>query len=448
MNDNVAAERAYNEAFSRLRPTLAGDTIPWVQRTRETALSRFDEQGFPTTRDEEWKYTNVASIQHGVFTPTGPSRGGIRAVAQIDRFLFADMVCHRLVFVDGYYRADLSLLGELPPGVVIASLASVIEDAPDKLEPYLGRYAPTDKHGFAALNTAFLVDGVYVCISKNTVVPDPIHVLFLSTEESGSVLAQPRNLVIGEEGSQAVVIENYASLAEARYFTNTITEVVVGKNAQIEHYKLGQESPDAFHIGGLYVQQQSGSRLISQNLTLNGRLVRNNIEVDFVAAGGECVLNGLYVATGRQHIDNHTRIDHAQPGCISREFYRGVLDGRARAVFNGRIVVHQDAQHTDAQQENKNLLLSRDVEVDTKPQLEIFADDVKCAHGATVGQLDSDALYYLRSRGMDEQTARSVLTYAFAHDVLDRIDIAAVRAYIERALTTQLLHGRPIEDLV
>ena len=447
MGDLATATSTYVDAFGRLRSRLAGNAVPWIQQARETALSRFAEQGFPTTRDEEWKYTNVTPIQRRVFTPAEHQPDTQVTAAQLEPFVLADQRCHRMVFIDGHFARDLSALSTLPAGLTVSSLAAVFNRDAAVLRPYLGRYALTDTHGFAALNTAFLVDGAYVRVAQDISVADPIHFLFVSTGKGDSVLTQPRNLIVTEPGSRVTVIESFVSLGQACYFTNAITEVAVADNATVEHYKLGLESPKAFHIGGLYVRQGANSLFTSHNITLGGVLVRNTIHSTFAAEGGTCILNGLYAVSGRQHVDNHTLLDHAQPRCTSRELYKGVLDGRARAVFSGRIVVRQDAQHTDAKQDNKNLLLSRDAEVDTKPQLEIYADDVKCAHGATVGQLDRDAIYYLRSRGVDEETARSVLTYAFANDILDRIEIPSARSYVASMLAERLLHGRRIEGL-
>jgi Fe-S cluster assembly protein SufD len=446
MNANAEARDIYLHAHAESARRLAGHQLPWIAQTRERALAQFAAQGFPTTRDEEWRYTNVAPIQRSAFRPAPKDLAGLTA-DQLQPFVFQDLFCHRLVFVNGHFVPQLSALGKLPGGVVVASLADAIDSGAAFLQNHLARYAPIDRFGFTALNTAFLTDGVCVYLPREVILADPVHVLFVSTARDEPLLAQPRNLVVAEANSRAVLIESYVSLDETRYFTNAITEVVIADNAAIEHYKLGQESAKAYHIGGLYVRQHAKSRFTSHNITVDGALVRNDIDVLFEAEAGECVLNGLYVANKRQHIDNHTRLDHAQPRCKSREFYKGVLDGRARAVFNGRIIVRQDAQLTDAQQENKNLLLSRDAEVDTKPQLEIYADDVKCAHGATVGQLDDDALYYLRSRGIDAATARHVLTYAFAKDVLNRMALEPIRSYVENMLTARLLQGQTIEKL-
>lgn len=446
MNAGVETKDIYLQAHADNAKRLAGYQLPWIAQTRERALAQFAEQGFPTTRDEEWRYTNVAPIQRSAFRPAAKDLAGLTA-DQLQPFIFQDLSCHRLVFVNGHFVPQLSALGKLPGGVVVASLADAIDGGAAFLQRHLAHYAPIDRYGFTALNTAFLADGACIYLPREAMLANPVHLLFVSTASDEPVLAQPRNLVVAETNSRAAFIESYISLNGARYFTNAITELVIGENAAVEHYKLGQESAKAYHIGGVHVRQHANSRFISHNITVDGALVRNDIDVLFEAEGGECVLNGLYVANKRQHIDNHTRLDHAQPRCNSREFYKGVLDGRARAVFNGRIIVRQDAQLTDAQQENKNLLLSRDAEVDTKPQLEIYADNVKCAHGATVGQLDDDALYYLRSRGIDATTARHVLTYAFAKDVLNRMTLEPIRSYVENMLTVRLLQGQAIEKL-
>jgi Fe-S cluster assembly protein SufD len=281
-------------------------------------------------------------------------------------------------------------------------------------------------------------DGAYIHLGRGARLAKPIHLLYVTTGAGGPLLSQPRNLVVAEEDSQAILIENYVAVGEAAYFTNALTEVVVGPHAMIEHYRLQEEGTKAYHIGGLHAHLDRDGRFTAHGIDLGGRLVRNDLRSVLDAEGAECHLNGLYVIGGRQHVDNHTHIDHAKPRGTSREFYKGVLDGRSRAVFHGRVVVHPDAQHTDAQQVNNNLLLSRDAEADTKPQLEIYADDVKCAHGATVGQLDPDALFYLRSRAVDEAAARDLLTYAFARDVLSRLRLEPVRSQLERNLAAKL----------
>lgn len=446
MSAAVHAKELYLNTFAQVAEQLAGSGVPWIEQTRQQALSRFSDQGFPSTRDEDWKYTSVTPIERHAFKPAALDAKPLTP-EQLAPFLLHAPTLPRMVFVNGHYTESLSDIDKLPGGVVVTSLATALEDQAEHLQEHLGRCAPTDKYGFAALNTAFLADGAYIFVPQGAVLAEPLHLLFIATASAEPVLAQPRNVIIVGKNSQAKLIESYVGLGDARYFTNAISEIAISEGAALEHYKLGQESLKAYHIGGVHIRQAGNSRFVSHNVAVGGALTRNDIEVLFTGEGADCELNGLYLVSGRQHVDNHTRIDHAKPKCSSREFYKGVLDGRGRAVFNGRIIVHQDAQHTDAQQQNKNLLLSRDAEVDTKPQLEIYADDVKCAHGATVGHLDSDALYYLRTRGIDEQTARSVLTYAFANDVLNRIGIDSIRTYVERLLTTRLLHGRPLEKL-
>lgn len=442
-----AATRAYVDAIEQLEPTLAGGTVPWLRERRRTALARFAEQGFPSTREEEWKYTSVAAIERQAFKPA-LRVVGTPSVRELERFLFPGLACQRIVFVNGHHAPELSTAGASPAGVIVGSLAAALEREPERVEPHLGRYAPTDKYGFAALNTALLADGAYVHVPAGADA-GVVHLLFITVpaNTAGPLLTQPRNLILSERGSRITVIESYAAPGESIYLNNTITEVVAGEEAVIEHYKLGYESPRAFHVGGLYVHQQGGSRFTSHNFTLDGALVRNDLYVGLRAEHAACTLNGLYVARGRQHIDNHTHIDHAAPACTSRELYKGVLDGRGRAVFSGRVVVQLHAQRSDAHQANNNLLLSPDAEVDTKPQLEIYADDVKCGHGATVGQLDESALFYLQSRGIDRETARSVLTYAFAGDVVERIGIPVVRTSVQQALNYRLLAGRSLEEL-
>ncbi len=436
MNPNTAKE-TYLDAMGAAEKELAG-APSWLRELRRGAVSRFAEVGFPTTRDEEWKYTDVTPILQAGFKPVAQGVNGVDRI-QLERFWFENLPSHRLVFVNGHYSGKLSTPGAWPEGVTVRSLAEALRDQAQRLEPYLGHYAPEKTHGFAALNTALFTDGACIHLARGARVAQPIHLLYVTTGGAADpLLSQPRNLVVAEEDSQAVLIENHVAVGEASYFTNALTEVVVGPQAMIEHYRLQEEGAQAYHIGGLHVHLDRDGRFTAHGIDLGGRLVRNDLRSVLDAEGAECQLNGLYVIGGRQHVDNHTHIDHAKPRGTSREFYKGVLDGRSRAVFHGRVVVHPDAQHTDAQQVNNNLLLSRDAEADTKPQLEIYADDVKCAHGATVGQLDPDALFYLRSRAVDEAAARDLLTYAFARDVLNRIRLEPVRSQLERNLAAKL----------
>lgn len=447
MHAVAEAVKSYRDAAAAYAAVLPGRAHSWVRELRAHALAHFETLGFPTTRHEDWKYTNVSAIERHPFRPAPRGPAGV-TVERLAPRLFGELAAHRLVFVNGYYVPGLSASAGLPAGVTLGSLAQALEASAGALEPYLGRLAPVDTHSFAALNTAYLADGAYVHVARGAAVEKPIHLVFVTTEAAESLLTSPRSLIVLEDGAAATLVEQYVALADTSCFTNAVTEIALARGARLEHYRLQQESAKAYHVGGVHLRQERDSRYVSHAVDLGGLLVRNDLRSLLDAEGAECELNGLYVVDGHGHVDNHTCVDHAKPRGTSREFYKGVLAGRARAVFNGRVVVHPDAQHSDAQQTNHNLLLSRDAEVDTKPQLEIHADDVKCSHGATVGSLDEDALFYLRTRALDAGAARDLLTYAFADDVLARMRLAAIRRPLERELTARLLHGRRIEELV
>jgi Fe-S cluster assembly protein SufD len=282
-------------------------------------------------------------------------------------------------------------------------------------------------------------------VSQGVTLDVPLHLLFISTAHAEPIVSYPRNLILVGPDSQATIVESYIGFENDLYFTNAVTEVVAGEHAVVDHYRLQLESPQAFHIGTLQVQQERSSTLVSHSIAAGGALVRNETNSILDGEGSECTLNGLYMVTGRQHVDNHTRIDHVKAHCTSRELYKGVLDGNSRGVFNGKIVVHKSAQKTDATQTNKNLLLSNDAVIDSKPQLEIFNNDVQCRHGSTIGELDKDALFYLRARGVDEEEARTLLTYAFVNEVLNRFKVEALRGQVEERLLAQLHAGKKRE---
>jgi Fe-S cluster assembly protein SufD len=426
--------------FSRTSASLPGANVPWLARLRRTALDRFAARGLPGAHDEDWKYTSVAAVAKRAFT--APVHAGSGAV-DIGAFALAGMASHRLVFVDGRYAPSLSQIGRLPAGVTLESLAHTLQSAPDALEPLLGedRYYTV----FAALNAAFMADGVYLHLPRGIIVAEPIHALFVCTAPDAAI--HPRNVIVAGEGTQATLIEHYAGIDGAAALTNAVTQLFVAADASIAHYKLQQESARTLHIGGVHAAQSRSSRLESHSIALGAALARNDITTSFDAEGCEAELNGLFLASGRQHIDHHTRIDHAQPRGTSREYYKGIVDGAARGVFNGKVVVHPGAQKTNAQLSSRNLLLSKSAEIDTKPELSIDADDVKCTHGATVGQLDDNAMFYLRSRGVDEAMARALLTYAFAHDVIERVRVAPLRSMLERVLVERLPQGTRIREL-
>jgi Fe-S cluster assembly protein SufD len=426
--------------FARSAASLPGANVPWLARLRRAALDRFAQRGLPGPRDEDWKYTSVAAIAKRPFAV--PAQAGSVDV-DIDAFALAGMASHRLVFVNGRYAPGLSQVGRLPAGVTLQSLAQTLERAPDALEPLLGedRYQTV----FAALNAAFMADGVHLHLPRGTVVAEPIHALFVCTATDAAI--HPRNVVVAGEGAQATLIEHYVGLDGAAALTNAVTQLFVAADASVAHYKLQQEPARALHIGGIHAAQSRASRLESHSIALGAALARNDITTSFDAEGCEAVLNGLFLVSGRQHVDHHTRIDHAKPRGTSREYYKGIVDGAARGVFNGKVIVHPGAQKTNAQLSSRNLLLSKSAEIDTKPELSIDADDVKCTHGATVGQLDDNAMFYLRSRGVDEAMARALLTYAFAHDVIERVRVAPLRAMLERILVERLPQGGRIREL-
>jgi Fe-S cluster assembly protein SufD len=347
----------------------------------------------------------------------------------------------RLVFVNGWPAPALSQTSDLPAGVRVESLARALAQGGAELEPVLGRLADRPERAFAALNLAFLRDGAWVRIAPGVILERPILLLFVSTAPGGPTVSSPRNLIQAGAGSQLAVVESYVGLGREAYFTNAVTEIALEDGAVVDHVKLQEESERAFHVAALAVHQRRASQFYSHSVSLGGALVRNDLDTVFEDEGGECRLDGLYMVGGRQHVDNHTSIDHARPHCTSLELYKGVLDGRARAVFNGKIVVRPDAQKTNARQTNKNLVLSDDTDVNSKPELEIFANDVKCAHGATVGQVDRDALFYLRSRGLSAAAARDLLTYAFASEIVDVLRIPAVRTHVVAQLARRLPGG-------
>jgi Fe-S cluster assembly protein SufD len=388
---------------------------------------------------EDWRFTNLSSLAQ---TPFRLARNGSASISakSLEQFRIAGAAC-QLVFVNGYYAAQFSTPGRLPDGVEVSNLATEIESQPSALESWLGQYLDTRRDPFSALNTAFLEDGAFVHVEKGVVLEAPIHLLFVSTSEAGPTMTHPRNLIVAEAESQVSIVEDYVSLpgapgAEGRLLCNTVTELVAGDNAVVSHYMIERENTDAFNISTLRMEQGRNANVASHSVLLGGGIVRNNVHPVLNGEGGDCLINGLFAGTGRQHLDNYMLVEHAKPHCGSRQFYNGILGGRAHGVFHGRIIVHKDAQKTDAKQTNRNLLLSDEAQIDTKPQLEIYADDVKCTHGATIGQIEETALFYLRSRGIDEGSARQLLLLAFASECLDRMAEGPARTHIET-----LIHG-------
>ena len=422
----------YLSEFERLERLPAG---PALQRMRKAAIARFAELGFPGPRDEEWRFTPLASLLQTPFHM--PGHDDTRAVDGFRKIAHGDKPGATL----GAFNANRPFLLEggrpLPEGVLVLSLAEALEKHPHLVEPHLARYADNKRNAFAALNTAFLRDGAFVYVPPGLAVEEPIFLqsVVAAFNENHGYVWHRRCLIVLGRNARATVVEGFSGIP-VTYFTNAVTEVVVGENADLDHYKVQEEGPEAYHMAVMQVQLAWAARFASHSFALGGAWVRNEVNAVFTGEGAECTLNGLYRGDGRQLIDNHTFIDHAVPRCASHEVYKGILDGKARGVFNGKIYVRQDAQKTDAKQTNKTLLLSEDATINTKPQLEIYADDVKCTHGATVGQLDAEAIFYLRARGIGLREARDLLTYAFANDLVGRVQVESVREHLEQVLLT------------
>jgi len=435
MSQAIKEKSSYREAFE----SAAREGEPaWLARVREGALERFEELGFPTAGEEDWKYTNVAPVARAGFRPAAGSADSIDREV-VERFVYEEARRSRLVFVDGRLRPELSALEAVPPGVVAVGLAEALrgehsEIIREKLEAGGGRAG-----SFESLNTAFTGDGAFLLVPRGVRVEAPVQLLFLSAE--GDAATFPRVLVVAEPEAGLDLIESYAAAGESSYLTDAVVEVFVGEGARVTHYKVQDESGAAFHVASTRADVGRAAAYDLTTVTLGARLSRHDIEVRLGHEGAECRVDGLYIVGTGQHADTHSLIDHLKPHGTSRQNYKGILDGKSRAVFNGRVFVHRDAQQTDAVQSNKNLLLSAEARVDTKPQLEIFADDVKCAHGATVGQLDEEELFYLLSRGLDPDLARNLLTYGFAEEIVGRIKFDSIRAQLDEAILNRL-HAR------
>ncbi|MEP6918042.1 MAG: Fe-S cluster assembly protein SufD [Acidobacteriota bacterium] len=409
----------------------------WLQDLRDRAASRFVALGFPTVRDEDWRFTNIAPIAAGEIRPVGADAAHATE-AELSQYLYSD-AAHRIVIVNGRFVPELSRTQRLPAGVRAGSLAAAVTEQADVVQRYLGQLAEFGARAFTALNTALASDGAYLYIPDGVVLEQPLHILFVTTAAAaGAGMTSARALVVAGERSQSHIVETFVGPQDTTYFTNAVTEVFAGENAVVDHYKVQQEGLQAFHIASMHVHLGRSSNFSSHSFSLGGRLVRNDAIAILDGEAAECTLNGLYLADGDRVVDNHTSIDHAKPHCPSHEIYKGILGGKAHAVFNGKIIVRQDAQKTNAKQTNRALLLTDSASINTKPQLEIFADDVKCTHGAAIGQLDEDAIFYLRARGLTYAEARDMLIHAFAGDILNRITIEPLRLAIEAELYAQL----------
>ena len=431
----IKEENSYGSAFRELLQRRVGEPA-WLRRARESAFAEFDRAGFPTVREEDWKYTNTALIARTAFTPSFESARSLNG--ELNKFTFAEARDSRLVFVNGVFQREASSVSNLPPGVVVLNLTEAVA-RPEYESQLSSHFDGEHDNGFTALNAAMFVSGAFVLIPRAVEVAVPIHLLFISQATNGHTPASfPRVHILADENSSATIVESYAGMTEGRYLTDAVIDVTVKPGARINHYRIQRESADAFHIATTKARTSRDSAYETTSINLGGLLARHDIEVALDDEGSHCAVDGLYLIGADQHSDTHSLIDHRHPHGTSRQLYKGVLDGKSRAVFNGKVFVRHGAQQTDAQQTNKNLLLSEEAHVDTKPQLEIFADDVKCAHGAAVGQLNEDEVFYLESRGINPTLARNMLTYGFAEEVIERIKIDSIRNDLNQFLLNRL----------
>jgi Fe-S cluster assembly protein SufD len=418
---------AYRADFERLSTSGLHSEPEWLVRFRAEGIESFETLGFPTMKDEDWHFTSVAPIADRVFHPASPVSISRESMSELG---LPALGGQSLVFVNGFFSAELSSpeSERVIAGVTIQNLAAALRDEPG-VRNEIGLAATSTSSAFTALNTAFFRDGALIRIGANATA-GPIHLIFVAAGNDGMV-THPRNIIVAGNHSQATIVESYVAADGSSYVTNAVTEVILGDGARVSHYKLQSEGTSAFHVGTIQARQPRNSYYESFSFATGADLSRTNVYTVLEGDAAECVLNGLYLADGTQHMDHQTYVEHVAPNCPSHELYKGILDGRSHGVFNGKVYVHPEAQKTDGKQSNNNLLLSDHARVDTKPQLEIFADDVKCTHGATVGRLDETALFYLRSRGLSNTVARKLLTYAFAADVLERLSLAPLKDALE-----------------
>ncbi len=402
-----------------------------IHKVRKEALDNFKYLGFPGKRDEEWRFTDISPILENDFKPLLYPEITKISKDDIDQLTFKDESVLRLVFVDGFFSETLSDKRVSKKDVIITNIKRLLSQDAAEMVDLLKKYKNYENDSFTALNSAFIKDGAVIKIDKNVNYEKPVHLVFISTGHDKPQVTHPKNLVFVDENSNFTLIESYVSLSEDQYFTNAVSEIRVAENAQVDHYRLQNESMNAYHIGNIFIHQQNNSRYISTSLTFGASISRTNINTDLDGQGIETHLNGLYMGHDNQLIDTHTYINHAKPHCESHEIYQGILSEQAKGVFSGKIHVRPDAQKTDAKQSNNCLLLSDTARIDSKPQLEIYADDVKCTHGATIGQLDENAVFYLQSRGISQQRARNILTYAFAESAIENIKIESFRDKVD-----------------
>jgi Fe-S cluster assembly protein SufD len=434
---------AYLREFESFAGAATAEGPEWLEPIRRAAMDRFAATGFPSARDEEWRFTPVTPIAQTSWRSVGV--GGAEDIAreQLTPFVFGQADWCTLVFVNGEYAPSLSSAGSMPKGVLATSLADALRNGGDLLQRHLARYARIEENPFTALNTAFLRDGGLIHVPAGVDLPRPINLVFVTTADAAGVVIHPRNLIVVERNARASVVESYVTLAPgARYWTNPVTEVWTGPNSWVEHTRIQRESEASYHVATTQVEVARDSHYRSFSMAMGASLARHNLNARLADQYSEALLYGLYITHGEQLVDTHTVLYHDHPNCRSWEVYKGILEDRSRAVFNGKVFVKPEAQKTDAKQTNRNLVLSDHAKVDTKPQLEIFADDVKCTHGATVGRLDDVALFYARSRGVPHDAAERLLTYAFAAEVIEEVTLEPVREELDRLVLGRLEAAR------
>jgi Fe-S cluster assembly protein SufD len=424
--------------FKTAEGRMNGEAKSAVHQVRQQALERFDKLGFPTIRHEEWKYSNVKNLVSQAFEFNAVTNFSAK---DLEEMPIPNLEGNILYFINGIYNAELSVIVSPATELQILTFAEAAKTQPELVEQYFNKYSDYQDNAFTALNTAFAKNGVFVHVPDNKVVAQPIILRFISDARTLNVASQPRNLIVVGKRSEVQIAEAYRSLGENASFTNAVTEFIIGEEANVHYYKVQNESDKSYHIGTTSVLQAGKSVFTANTVTANGGFVRNNLNIKIDGEYAEANMFGLYIPNGKQHIDNHTAVDHAKPNSNSNELYKGILKGKSTGVFNGKIFVREDAQKTNAFQSCKNVLLSEDASMNTKPQLEIWADDVKCSHGTTTGQLNDDALFYMQARGISKDTARALLTLAFAQDVIDKFEIVAIKEYLQALIEEKIYQG-------
>lgn len=431
---------AFADELEDIAARLPLRDLPWLAARRDAARARYAAHGLPTPREESWKYTSLNRLPRIGFTAATPAGEATVDSLPVGAAIAAE--CHLAVLVNGRFRADLSDLDRLPAGVTAQGMADALAERPEALEPHLGRIAGESGSSLASLNTAQIADGLYLNLAEGVTLDRPLHLISVGAAGDRPAAFHPRLLVVAEPNSHACLLESHVGAGDGAYFSNGVVEIALGDGAMLQHYKLQNDHPAAWHIAATGVDLAKGAVYDSFVLQIGGRLARNEIAARIFGPHAECRLNGTYLLRGRQHVDNTTLIDHAAPNSTSHEVYKGVVDDQARGVFQGKILVRKDAQKTDGHQLNKALLLSPGAEIDSKPELEIYADDVKCGHGATAGELDDDALFYLRARGIDRETARGLLIEAFIGEAIDEISRPTMRNALRDIVAGWLTEGR------